>query len=119
MKNVFTGEFVSLVKSEISKQLEEKGAATRNSVCAGLGLEGYEACVSVLFETGQLPEYRALKRVGIVSSDHQTTKEKKAAKKAQKAAETVTEPESLPSFDSVQVAPSVQSEETSVETTAS
>ena len=127
MNNVFTNGFISSVKSEIEKQLEEKGAATRKSVCEGLGIEGYEACVSVLFETGQLPEYRALKRVGIVSSDHQTTKEKKALKALLDRAAVVIDQAAaeacgpdLPSFDSVEADPSVQTEETAtVESTAS
>lgn len=78
---VFTEEFVAAVNVEIATQLAKNGSATRKTVCAALNLEGYEPCISVLLEQGQLPDYRAVKRLGIVSADYQTGKEKKKVEK--------------------------------------
>jgi hypothetical protein len=90
-KQVFTNEFVENVKSEIAKQLKDKGSATRATVVAALGLSGHEACISVLMDTGQLGGYRAVKRLGIVAADYKTAKEKGKAAKA-KAASTPPAP---------------------------
>jgi hypothetical protein len=83
---VFTEEFVNAVNLEIAAQLGQNGSATRKTVCKALDLEGYESCISVLLEQGQLPDYRAVKRLGIVSAGYQTGKEKKAAEKKEEPA---------------------------------
>lgn len=81
---VFEESFISAVKEEIARQLAASGSATRKTVCDALGLEGFEACISVLLEQGSLPDYRAVKRLGIVAADYQTGKQKKEQKKESK-----------------------------------
>jgi hypothetical protein len=90
--SVFTKSFVKAVKDTIRQQLKDDGQSTRASVCKALELEGHDSCISVLLETGLLPEFRLVKRIGIVDASYQTGKEKAVAEAVAKATAAANPP---------------------------